>query len=76
MTTLETVRGIIARVTHCGEEDVLAETALQDINADSLHWVQIIVGIENEIGVEIDFEKMKDFKTIGDLLAYVDSRRG
>jgi len=73
MSTLETVKSVMARITHCNEDDVQAETLLKDIKADSLHWVQIIVGIESAIDVEIDFDKMKEIESIDDLVKYIDS---
>ena len=60
MSTLETVKSVMARITHCNEDDIQPESLLKDIKADSLHWVQILVGIESAIDVEIDFDKMKD----------------
>ena len=64
MSTLDEVKRIIARVTRCGEQEINAETALKDIKADSLHWVQIIVGIENAFDIEVDVDQMKEFQTI------------
>jgi acyl carrier protein len=63
----------MARITHCNADDVQAETLLKDIKADSLHWVQIIVGIESATNVEIDFDKMKEIASIDDLVKYIDS---
>ena len=73
MSTLEAVKSVMARITHCNEDDIQAETLLKDRKADSLHWVQIIVGIESDTDVEIDFDKMKEIESIGDLVKYVDS---
>jgi acyl carrier protein len=64
---------IIARVARCNEDEIKRDTTLKDIKADSLHWVQIIVGMENAFNIEIDFEKMKAFITIEDLVKYVES---
>ena len=72
MATLDDVRRIIARITRTSDDDINAETELKDIKADSLHWVQIIVGVENAYDIEIDFEEMKNFSTINDFLAYID----
>lgn len=72
MATLETVKSVIARITHCNEDDVQPETLLKDIKADSLHWVQIIVGIESDTDVEIDFDKMKEIASINDFVKYLD----
>ena len=35
-----------------------------------------IAGLENEYDIEIDFEKMKDMTTVGDLVSHVDDCRG
>jgi len=72
MATLETVKSVIARITHCNEDDIQPETLLKDIKADSLHWVQIIVGIESDTDVEIDFDEMKEIASIDDFVKYID----
>ena len=73
MPTLEELRKVIARITRCSEQEISIETALKDIKADSLHWVQIIVGVENALDIEIDIDRMKEFTTIGDFVKYIDS---
>ena len=73
MSTLEQLRSIMVKITHCNEEDIKPDTALKDIKADSLHWVQIIVGIENALDIEIDFDRMKELATIEDFINYIDS---
>ena len=75
MSTLEELRKNIARVTRCSEQEINPETALKDIKADSLHWVQIIVGVENALDIEIDMdrERMQEITTIGDFVTYIDS---
>ncbi|MGD9142769.1 MAG: acyl carrier protein [Dehalococcoidia bacterium] len=71
--TEELIRNI-ARVTRCNEGDLSPETELKTIKADSLHWVQIIVGVENalDIEVEIDKEKMSELATIADFAKYLE----
>jgi len=71
--TLDEVRRIIARVARCSENEIGLETALKDIKADSLHWVQIIVGVENAFDIEIDIERMKELTSIDDFVKYIDS---
>ena len=73
MSTLETVKSVMARITHCDENDIQPETLMKDIKADSLHWVQIIVGIESDTEVEIDFDKMKEIEKISDFVSYIDN---
>ena len=73
MSTLDEVARIIARVAHCNADEISPDTALKDIKADSLHWVQIIVGVENAFNVEIDIDKMPEFATIGDFVRYIEN---
>ena len=73
MPTLGELRKVIARVTRCSEQEISTETALKDIKADSLNWVQIIVGVENVLDIEIDTDRMKEFTTIGDFVKYINS---
>ena len=73
MSALDEVTRIIARVAHCRADEISLDTALKDIIADSLHWVQIIVGVENAFNVEIDIDKMQEFATIGDFVKYIES---
>ena len=74
MSTFDEIRRSIARVTRCGEQEINLETQLKDIKADSLHWVQIMVGVENALDIEIDIDKerMKSFATIKDFVKYID----
>ena len=71
--TLDEVRRIIARVARCSEGEISLETALKDIKADSLHWVQIIVGVENAFDIEIDIDRMKELTSIDGFVQYIDS---
>jgi len=73
MSTLDKLKKIIARITHGSEQEILMETALKDIKADSLHWVQIIIAVETTFGIEVDIDKMKGFTEIGDFVRYIDA---
>lgn len=73
MSALDVVKKHVARISHCNKDDVTLELELKNVKADSLAWLQIIVGIESSLGIEIDIEKMKEFVTIGDLVSYLDS---
>ena len=74
MSTLDEVSRIIARITHCSADEISLDTALKDIKADSLHWVQIIIATENAFDIEIDIDQMKEFTTIEDFVKHVESR--
>jgi acyl carrier protein len=74
MAVLDELIRSIARVTRCSERDITAETRLADIKADSLHWLQIIVGVENALGIEVDIDKerMSQLGTVGDFARYIE----
>jgi acyl carrier protein len=75
MSTLEHLREIMAKIARCDGNDIQTGTALKDVKADSLHWLQIIIRVESDYNIEIDFERMREFSTIGDFVGYIDSCR-
>lgn len=75
MSTIEELEKIIARITHGGAHNLSMETALKDVKADSLHWVQIIIAVETEFDIEVDIDRMRGFTTIADFVNYIDEAR-
>ena len=73
MSIQDELKKIIARIAHCSADEISPETALKDINADSLHWVQIIIAAEELFNIEIDMDKMTEFTTIGDFVNYIEN---
>ena len=51
------------------------DATLQDIGADSLDLVEIIMKLEEQFAVEIDDAKAETFKTVHDVVDYVHSIR-
>ena len=73
MSTLDELRKVIAKITHCDEQEINLDTALKDVRADSLNWVQIIIGVEMALDIEIDIDRLKELTTIEDFVNYMDS---
>ena len=73
MSTLDELRIVIAKITHCDEQEINLDTTLKDVKADSLNWVQIIIGVEMALDIEIDINRMKELTTIQDFVNYMDS---
>ncbi|HUU64224.1 MAG TPA: acyl carrier protein [Dehalococcoidia bacterium] len=73
MSTLDELRKVIAKITHCDEQEINLDTALKDVKADSLNWVQIIIGVEMALDIEIDIDRLKELTTIEDFVNYMDS---
>jgi acyl carrier protein len=74
-STLDTIKGIMARIVHRSKAEINPETMLKDLKADSLHWVQIIVATESAFDIEIDIDKIKEMATVNDFVSYAESCR-
>jgi len=55
-------------------EDSISETShfVDDLGADSLDQVEIIMAIEEAFGIEIPEAEQEKIKTVGDAIAYVE----
>ena len=48
---------------------------MKDLEADSLDAVEIVMGIEDEFGIEIPDDEAEKFKNIGDIVDYVEANK-
>ena len=48
---------------------------VNDLGADSLDMVEIIMGIEEEFGLKVKDEEVDDIKTVGDLVKKIEDLR-
>lgn len=73
MAIFDKVKEIIVKELKLAEDKVTLEASLKDdLGADSLDAVEIIMDIEDEFGVEIDDTKAEAIATVGDLVAYIE----
>ncbi len=47
---------------------------VEDLNADSLDVVELIMAIEEEFDMEIEDSEVENIKTVGDLVNFVNDR--
>lgn len=47
----------------------------EDLEADSLDLFELVMGLEDEFGVEIPSEDLEKIVTVGDVIAYVESKQ-
>ncbi len=52
----------------------MGTSMIDDLDADSLDAVEVIMAIEDEFDIEIDDEDAEGFKSIGDIVNYVNSK--
>ena len=73
---IDRIRDIIIEQLQVEESDVNMDTNLmQDLSADSLAAVEIIMAIEDEYGIEIPDEEAEKMQTVGDLVRYVEENK-
>lgn len=64
---LEKLQKIIAEVLNVDESNITMETTfVDDLGADSLDVFQIIMGIEDEFGIQIPDDAAEKIVTVGD----------
>ena len=69
----EKVKAIIANELGLDPETITMESRLtEDLGADSLDAVEIIMALEEEIGKEIEDSNFQDIKTVGDIVRCVE----
>jgi len=73
-TTEETIKDIVVKIVHCDREVLTPDATFQDMKADSLDMVQVLVALEDEFGIEIPDEDAQNFKNFGDFVSYVEGR--
>lgn len=73
MSVFEKVRDIIVKELKIDEEKVTLEASLKDdLGADSLDAVEIVMDIEDEFNVSIDDTKAEALVTVKDLVDYIE----
>ena len=70
----ERVKAIIVDKLSVKESEVTPEaTFAQDLGADSLDTVELIMEFEKEIGITIPDDQAEGIKTVGDAIAYIEN---
>ena len=57
------------------EDEVTMEASMQDdLGADSLDLVDLVMSVEDEFGVKVADEDLENIKTVGDIVNYIEDR--
>lgn len=71
---LEKIKAILAEQFDVEEDKITADTDLQeDLGADSLDVVDLLMSIEDEFEVEVPDEEIENIKTVGSLVSYIEA---
>lgn len=69
----ERIMELIAEQFNYNVEDLNPEMSFQDdLNADSIELVELIMSIEDEFDLELQDEELEKLQTIGDVIDYIE----
>ena len=72
----EQVKEILTQQLDVEEEKVTMEASItDDLGADSLDVVDMLMSLEDEFDVEIPDEEIENIKVVGDLVKYIESHQ-
>ncbi|MFN4072490.1 MAG: acyl carrier protein [Thermus sp.] len=73
----EKVKAVIAEKLSVEPEKISLEARfIEDLGADSLDTVELIMGLEDEFGLEISDEEAEKIRTVKDAVAYIQAKLG
>ena len=75
-TIEQKVKNIIADQLGVGEEEIKATSSfIEDLGADSLDIVELVMAMEEEFEVEIPDEEAENIKTVADAVNYINTHK-
>ena len=75
MTTEDRIKSIIVDQLGIKAEDIIPESSfINDLGADSLDTVELIMAMEGEFGIEIPDEDAEKIITVGDAIKYIEEK--
>ena len=70
------VKSIIADQLGVGEDEIKPESSfIEDLGADSLDIVELVMAMEEEFEVEIPDEEAENIKTVSDAINYINTHK-
>ena len=69
------VRDVIVETVGCEAAAVTPEARLnEDLGAESLAAMELIMALEEKLDIEIDDAELDQFKTVNDLVSYLETK--
>jgi len=73
---LENIRDILSKQLRVDRQSITMSTDIaEDLGADSLDVVEMLVTIEEELDISIPEEDVLTFKTVGDVVTYLENNQ-
>lgn len=75
MAAAEKIRAIIAEQLGVKIEEVTPQASfIDDLGADSLDTVELVMALEEEFGIEIPDEDAEKMTSVGDAIKYIEEK--
>jgi acyl carrier protein len=75
MNTFDRVKKVLVEQLDVSEEEIVPSASIvDDLKADSLDVVEIIMGLEEEFDIEIPDEDAEKITTVQQIIDYVEAR--
>lgn len=69
----EKIRNMIAKQMDIPAESITEDSRLgEDLKADSLDLVELVMDLEQEYGVQVPEDALPSIKTVGDIVAFLN----
>ncbi len=76
MAVADKVKKMIVAQLGVNESEVVAEAKfIDDLGADSLDIVELVMALEDEYGIEIPDEDAEKIETVGDAIRYIEEHQ-
>lgn len=72
MDVLAKVKSLMVEQLDVDEEEVKPKTTFEDLDADSLDVVELVMALEEEFDLEISDEAVENIKTVADIIDYIE----
>ncbi len=71
----EKIKGIISQQLGVDADEITMDsTFIEDLGADSLDVVELVMAMEDEFDMEIDEDEAEGISTVGDVVDYIKAR--
>jgi acyl carrier protein len=75
MEIAERVKKIISEQLNVKEDEITENSSfVDDLGADSLDTVELVMAFEEEFGIEIPDEDAEKIRTVGDAIKYIEEK--
>ena len=72
----EKVKAILSNQFDVAEDTITLDTNIaDDLGADSLDVVDMLMSLEDEFNVEIPDEEIENIKTVGDIVHFIENKQ-